>query len=130
MLFKILADIVVLIHFVWILFLFLGGFWGVKNKAVKIFHISGLFFALLIQIFDWYCPLTHLEVWLRSKHNPAITYTGSFIIHYVEKMIYIEISRSLLILFTILLCGINAWLYLKKKSQPKATHRGQWRNEI
>jgi len=114
MLFRILADIVVLIHFVWILFLFLGGFWGVKNKIAKIFHISGLLFAFLIQIFDWYCPLTHLEVWLRSKHNPAVTYTGSFIIHYVEKIVYIEISRSLLIIFTILLCGINAWLYLRK----------------
>ena len=119
MAFKILADIVVLIHFVWILFLFLGGFWGVRNKVVKIFHISGLFFALLIQIFDWYCPLTHLEVWLRSKHNPAITNTGSFIIHYVEKIVYIEISRPLIIIFTILLCGINAWLYLKKRANLK-----------
>jgi hypothetical protein len=114
MLYKILADTVVLTHFLWILFLFFGGFWGVKNKAVKIFHISGLFFALLIQIFDWYCPLTHIEVWLRSKHNPTITYTGSFIIHYVEKIVYIEISRFLLILFTILFCGINVWFYLKK----------------
>jgi len=115
MLFKILADIVVLIHFVWILFLFLGGFWGVRNKAVKIFHISGLFFALLIQIFDWYCPLTHLEVWLRSKHSPTITYTGSFIIHYVEKIVYIEISRYLILIFTVFLVGINSWLYLKRR---------------
>ena len=115
MAFKILADIVVLIHFVWILFLFLGGFWGVRNKVVKIFHVSGLFFALLIQIFDWYCPLTHLEVWLRSKHNPAITYTGSFIIHYVEKIVYIEISRSLILIFTVFLVGINLWLYLKRR---------------
>ena len=118
MVFKILADIVVLIHFVWILFLFLGAFWGVKNKAVKIFHISGLLFAFLMQIFDWYCPLTHLEVWLRSKHNPDLTYTGSFIIYYVEKIVYLEISHSLLILFTILLCGTNAWLYFGKKLKP------------
>jgi len=119
MLYKILADIIVLIHFVWIIFLFLGAFWGVRNKAVKIFHISGLIFAFLIQIFDWYCPLTHLEVWLRSRHDPAISYTGSFIIHYVEKIVYIEISRSLIIIFTILLCGINAWLYLKKEPNSK-----------
>jgi hypothetical protein len=115
MVYKILADIVVLIHFAWILFLFFGGFWGTKNRDVKIFHISGLFFAFLIQIFNWYCPLTYLEVWLRSKHNPGVTYTGSFIIYYVEKIVYIEISHSLLILFTILLCGINAWFYLKKR---------------
>jgi Protein of Unknown function (DUF2784) len=115
MLYKILADIVVLIHFLWILFLFFGAFWGIKNKGVKIFHLSGLAFAFIIQIFDWYCPLTHLEVWLRSKHSPTLTYVASFIIHYVEKIVYIEISRLVVLMFTILLCGLNAWLYLRKR---------------
>jgi hypothetical protein len=120
MFYKILADIVVLIHFVWIIFLFLGAFWGVRDRAVKIFHISGLVFAFLIQIFNWYCPLTHLELWLRAKHAPAITYTGSFIIHYVEKIVYMEISRSLIVIFTILLCGINTWVYFKKRAKFQA----------
>ena len=115
MLYKILADIVVLIHFLWIVFLFLGAFWGIKSKAVKIFHLSGLAFAFIIQIFDWYCPLTHLEVWLRSMHSPSVTYVGSFIIHNVEKIVYIEISRLVVLLLTILLCGLNAWLYLRKR---------------
>jgi hypothetical protein len=115
MLYKIFADIIVLIHFFWILFLFFGAFWGIRNKVVKIFHLFGLAFAFVIQIFDWYCPLTHLEVWLRSKHTPTLTYSGSFIIHYVENIVYIEISRYLVLFFTIFLCGFNAWLYLKKK---------------
>jgi hypothetical protein len=115
MFYKILADLVVMIHFFWILFLFFGAFWGVKNKVVKIFHLSGLLFAFVIQVFDWYCPLTHLEVWLRSKHDFTLTYTGSFIFHYVEKIVYIELSRTLIFLFTLLLCGLNAWLYLKKR---------------
>ena len=115
MLYKILADIVVLIHFLWIVFLFFGAFWGIKNKVAKIFHLSGLAFAFVIQIFDWYCPLTHLETWLRSKHSPSLTYAGSFIIHYVEKIVYIEISRFVVLVFTILLCGLNAWLYFVRK---------------
>ena len=115
MLYKILADFVVLTHFLWIVFLFFGAFWGIKNKVVKIFHLSGLAFAFVIQIFDWYCPLTHLEVWLRSKHSPFLTYAGSFIIYYVEKIVYIEVSRFVVLVFTILLCGLNAWLYLKKR---------------
>lgn len=113
MFYKILADLVVLLHFLWILFLFFGAFWGIKSKVAKIFHLSGLAFAFIIQIFDWYCPLTHLEVWLRSKHSPFLTYAGSFIIHYVEKIVYIEISRFVVFVFTILLCGLNAWLYFR-----------------
>jgi len=113
--YKILADSVMLIHFLWIVFLFFGAFWGIKNRVIKIFHLSGLAFAFLIQIFNWYCPLTHLEVWLRSKHDSALSYTGSFIIHYVEKIVYIEISRYCILMFTLFLCGFNVWFYLKKK---------------
>jgi hypothetical protein len=104
-----------LIHFLWILFLFIGALWGVKNKVAKIFHLSGLAFAFVIQIFDWYCPLTHLEVWLRSKHASVLTYTGSFIIYYVEKIVYLELSRLVVLLFTLFLCVFNLWFYLKKK---------------
>ena len=115
MIYKILADSVILIHFLWIVFLFLGGIWGIKNRAVMILHISGLIFAFVIQIFDWYCPLTHLEVWLRSRHDSSLTYTPSFIIHYVEQIVYIELSRYLIFVLTLVLCGLNLWLYLKNK---------------
>lgn len=115
MIYKIIADGVVLAHFLWIVFLIFGAFLGKKSKIIKIFHIAGLVSAFIIQIFDWYCPLTHLEMWLRSKHNPALAYPGSFIIHYTEKIIYIGLSRHLIIIFTVLLCGFNAWIYLRKK---------------
>ena len=114
MLFKILTDLVVLVHFLWIVFLFLGAVVGVKFKAIKIIHLSGLCFAILIQVLDWYCPLTYLEFWLRSKYGSALTYSGSFIIHYVEKIVYLEISRLLIFIFTLFLCIFNGWLYLTK----------------
>jgi hypothetical protein len=117
MIYKILADSVVLIHFLWIIFLFLGALGGIKNKAVMIFHISGLVLALIIQIFNWYCPLTHLEVWLRSKHDSVLAYTGSFIIHYVESIVYIEISRYWVLVLTLFLCSFNGWLYLKRSKR-------------
>ncbi len=112
MLFRILADSIVLIHFLWILFLIFGGFWGARNTVLRVFHISGLVFALIIQTFDWYCPLTYIEIWLREKSNPLATYKGSFVIHYIEKVVYIDISHSLIVLLTILLAAFNVWLYL------------------
>ena len=92
MLYRIFADFVVLVHFLWIVFLFFGAVWGVRSKVIRIIDVSGLSFAVLIQVLGWYCPLTHLEVWLRSKDNPALPYTGSFIIHYLEKIVYLELS--------------------------------------
>ncbi len=115
MIFSIFADITVLIHLLWILFLIFGAVAGVKYRAVKIIHLSGLAFAFVIVIFGWYCPLTYLEVWLRQQHDSTLSYTGSFIAHYIEKLVYWEISHSSLIVLTILLAGINIWIYGRKK---------------
>jgi len=112
--YKIFADIVVLIHFLWIIFLITGGFLGRRNRVIKFFHVGGLFFAFIIQIFDWYCPLTHLETWLREKHDPSLSYSGSFIIHYLEKLIYIELSHWIIFILTVLLIIFNAFLYLRR----------------
>ncbi len=114
MIYGVAADTVVLVHFFGIAFLFLGGIWGVRSKAIRILHIAGLAFAFVIGVFDWYCPLTYLEVYLRTKSDPTRTYTGSFIIHYVEKLVYIDLARNVIVVSTILLCGLNAWLYLRR----------------
>lgn len=114
MVYKIFADVIVLIHFLWIIFLFIGGLWGRRIRIVKILHLSGLVFALFIQIVNWYCPLTHLEVWLRVKHNPDLAYPGEFIIYYVERIVYIEISQLIVLAVTLLLGGFHVWIYFRK----------------
>lgn len=120
MFYKILADILVFIHFVWILFLLFGAFWGARSRVIRIVHLSGLFFAILIQVFDWYCPLTNIELWLRLRHDPSLTYTGSFIIHYVEKVVYLEISQAAIFIVTVFLSFFNAWVYF-----GSGRHRGE-----
>jgi hypothetical protein len=56
-------------------------------------------------------------MWLRSKCGFDLTYAGSFIIHYVERIVYIELSRTLVLFLTVLLCGFNAWFYLRKRKK-------------
>ncbi len=117
MILRILADITVLIHLLWILFLIFGAVAGVKYLAIKIIHLSGLAFAFVIMIFGWYCPLTYLEAWLRQQHDPTLSYTGSFIAHHIEKLVYLEMSHSALIVLTILLVGFNIWIYMRKNNR-------------
>ena len=115
MLVRILADTVVFVHFLWIVFLIFGALVGRRYQPIKYIHIGGLVFALMLQVFDWYCPLTHLEVWLRAQHDPGRTYGGSYIIHYLEKIIYIEVERSVIIILTIVLCVANIWIYRRRR---------------
>jgi len=88
---------------------------GQRYRAIRIFHIAGLLFAVLLQIFGWYCPLTYIEIWLREKHDPSITYKGSFIIHYVEKLVYIDLTREMVFVLTLMLVSISVYMYLKRK---------------
>ena len=108
-----LADAVVALHFLCILFLIFGGWWGSKTRRVGRIHLAGLAFACLVEGFDWYCPLTHLEVWLRREGAQA-GYAESFITHYLSSLIYIDLPHPLIVSLTMALCAANAWLYLFK----------------
>lgn len=119
MFYQIAADIVVFLHFLWIVFLMFGAFIGRRYRWVKRVHIPGIIFAVIIQYFGWYCPLTHLEIWLRKK-NPALEdYTGSFIIYYVNKIVYIELPADVIMKLTILLIIISTFVYLFKPVKNK-----------
>ncbi|MCK5286582.1 MAG: DUF2784 domain-containing protein [Thermodesulfovibrionia bacterium] len=110
--YTITADIVVLLHFLWIMFLIFGALIGRRYTRVKVFHIAGMGFAVIIQIFGWYCPLTYIEVWLRKMHQPSQGYEGSFIINYVEKIVYLEFSGKIILIATIFLVLISTLIYL------------------
>jgi len=118
MLYRILADAVVFVHFLWIVFLIFGGLVGSRNKPVRALHIGGLIFAVMMQVFGWYCPLTHLEFRLRRQYDPFGIYPGSFITYYLERLIYVEVSRPLIFALTILIVGFNAFLYFRFLRKP------------
>lgn len=72
---------------------------------------------MVIQVSGWYCPLTYLEVWLRQMHEPSQGYSGSFIINYVEKLVYIELSGRIILTATILLVLMSVWIYLYRPEE-------------
>src|SRR3990172_8174168 len=110
--YKLLADFVVFVHFLWIVFLAVGAIWGRKHRAIKYFHLGGLGLAIFLQIMGWYCPLTYPEAWLRERSSRGPAYPGSFIAHYAERLIYIEISTAAIFVMTLILTGLNLWVYL------------------
>ena len=112
MVYAILADAAVGAHFLWILFLIFGGFWR-RHRAVRVIHLSGLAFAFVINFFGLECPLTYLEVWFRGKVSPGSAYAGSFVAHYLEEVIYLNVSPAAIFGLTALLICWNAWLYLR-----------------
>ncbi len=113
MTYRVLADIVVVVHLLWILFLVAGAYWGVRYRPVMMIHGAGLVFAMVSMVFGWYCPLTHLEFWLMEKARPSLTYHGSFIAYYAKKLVYIDVPAFIIFVLTLVLIAVNGWLYWK-----------------
>ena len=111
MLWKLAADFVVLTHLLWILFIIFGAFLGCRVVWIKWVHIGALTFSVLLQLFHWICPLTHLEVWLRQRHDPSLAYTGEFIAHYAERLVYLRADRWAVLGVTLVIVGLSLWAY-------------------
>lgn len=109
-----LADLTVAAHFLWVLFLIFGAAWGRKNRTVGIIHLCGLALAFFTESCNWICPVTDLEGWLRSRHGIPGGYTGSFLSHYLERLLYVDLPRSLIVGLTIALCAVNVVLYRRR----------------
>jgi len=91
-----LADIVLVAHLLWILFLVFGFVFALKRSKIAYLHLGGLLFALVLNARGWYCPLTHAENYFRSLHDLHSTYSTSFIMRLVQNLVYPDVPESLL----------------------------------
>lgn len=81
------ADLIVVIHLMFVLFVVCGGALVFRWPWISLLHIPSVIWAILIEFFGWICPLTPLEQKLRLDAGIA-GYTGSFIEHYVLPILY------------------------------------------
>lgn len=114
---KLVADFVVLVHLLWIGFIACGALLVRWRDWVKWLHVGALVFSVCLQLFHWTCPLTWLEIWLRRQHDPALTYTGDFLAHYAEELVYLQVPPLTLLIATLSVAGFSAWVYWRG-SQP------------
>jgi hypothetical protein len=87
MIHRTLADLVLLLHFGFILFVVLGGLLLAWRRWLAWVHIPVALWGALITLIGWTCPLTPLENHLRHLGGQA-GYDGSFIEHYLISIIY------------------------------------------
>ena len=111
MIYRVLADIIVLIHLAFIIFVIFGGFLVLRWRWFFWFHIPAAIWGALIEFAGWVCPLTPLENQFRIKSCIA-GYQSGFIEHYIIPLIYPdELTRSFQITLGIFVIVINVSIY-------------------
>jgi len=111
-LYNIAADIVVFVHFTFIVFVLVGGVLVFKWRRLIWLHIPSAIWGAMIVMVGWICPLTPIENRLRHA-GESETYTRSFIEHYLVPVIYPSgLDREMFIVMGMVVIVINVIVYI------------------
>lgn len=109
--YRTLADLVVVVHFGFVLFAVAGALLVLRWPRVAWAHVPAAVWAALIEFAGWICPLTPLENWLRVRGGGA-GYRGGFVDHYILPILYPEgLTRGTQITLGVLVLLLNLAIY-------------------
>ena len=105
------ADIVVILHLAFVLFVAGGGLLVWRWRSLAWLHVPVAIWGIAIEWSGVICPLTPLENWLRGRAG-VTEYEGDFVQHYVLPALYpADLTRETQIALGAMALAINAGVY-------------------
>jgi hypothetical protein len=121
--YRIAADLVVLLHFLFIVFVVAGGFLTWRRPRLRWVHLPVAAWGALIEFAGWICPLTPLENTLRRAAGD-VGYSGGFIEHYIIPVIYpagltpaVQVALGSLVVMVNLVAYGVPWLRRRRRER-------------
>lgn len=116
-----LSDLVVLIHFAFVIFVIMGGILALRWGWIVFLHLPAVAWGAVVEFMHWICPLTYLENWLRLRAGVA-AYRGDFVTHYLLPILYpahltaqIQIVLgALVIVINLIVYSLILWLWRRR----------------
>ena len=110
-----LAAAVLTLHLAWIVWVALGWLLTRSRPWLRALHILSLLYSIVIELGPWWCPLTLVEQWAQSRAGMA-PYQESFLIHYLEALVYPNVSERVLAWsaagFCVFILGLHGGLHV------------------
>jgi Protein of Unknown function (DUF2784) len=106
-----LAGLVLVVHLLFIIWV-VGGVLVVRRyRRLKWVHIGSLVYSVFIEVVPWPpCPLTLLEQMLEERAG-IVAYHGSFLVYYLDALVYPNVSLTVLVTAVVLFCSANLAYY-------------------
>lgn len=116
-----LAVVVLFVHVLFILWVIFGALLTRSRPRLRGLHIVSLGWGILTELLPWTCPLTLLENWFEDQAGLQ-PYSGGFLLHYLDKLVYPNISSSTLTVVGVTVCGLNLAFYVWQTWTAANTH--------
>lgn len=122
-----LADLVVLLHVLFVAFVVFGGLLALRWPRIIWLHVPAAVWGVLIEFTGWICPLTPLENRLREAAGES-AYEGDFVGRYILPALYPEgltrTSQRILGAVALAINGvIYAVIFLARRSAEREDER-------
>jgi len=119
---QVFADLVVVVHFAFVLFVVLGGLLVLRWPVVRWIHLPAAVWGAIVEFSGSVCPLTPLENALRAQAGEA-GYSGDFVSRYLLPTLYpASLTRSVQLVLGAIVVGLNCavytWVWRRRKTQP------------
>jgi hypothetical protein len=108
-----LATAVLFLHALFILWVVFGALLTRSRPVLRWLHIASLVWGILTEVLPWPCPLTLLENWLEGRAGIE-PYQGGFLLHYLDKLVYPDISANVLTIAGVIVCVANLAFYAQQ----------------
>jgi hypothetical protein len=119
--FRLLADVTLLLHVLFVAFVVGGGLLVARWPRLAWLHLPAMAWGAWVELAGRVCPLTPLENWLRMQAGGAMYSTG-FIEHYVMPLLYpASLSREHQYVLGAIVLAVNAVVYalvLRRRARP------------
>ena len=117
-----LAIAVLFFHALFILWVIFGALLTRSRPLLRWLHIASLVWGVLTEVLPWPCPLTLLENWIEGRAGVE-PYQGGFLHHYLDKVVYPDISAKVLTIAGVIVCEANLAFYARQAWISWHTHR-------
>ncbi|MGH7631378.1 MAG: DUF2784 domain-containing protein [Gemmatimonadales bacterium] len=108
---RILADLLVIVHFAFVLFVAAGGLLVLRWPRLAFVHLPAAIWGAWIEFTGGICPLTPLEKSLRVRAGEA-AYAGDFVDHYILPILYPSgMTRTAQLVLGVAVVAVNVVLY-------------------
>lgn len=87
MVYRMGAEVVLLLHFAFIGFVLFGGALAIWRRWIVLVHLPSAAWACFVELSGRVCPLTYVENYLRERAGQS-GYAQGFIEHYLLPVIY------------------------------------------
>jgi hypothetical protein len=109
--YPLLADLVLIVHLVFVIFVLCGGLLVLKWRWIARLHLPAAAWGAVVEFTGWICPLTPLENWLRVQGGEA-GYEDDFTTRYLLPILYpVDLTRDIQLLLGTVVIVLNVAVY-------------------